>query len=190
MKFKFIKIIAPKNSPNNHGIHIAESSNIKIIDSIIRRGDDCISIGPGSQNLQIACVFCDPDHGISIGSLGKSANEKDVVGLKVNNCTLSGTDNGLRIKTCDSHPCEGVELSNINLKYNGENKNAITMSTCINAHVISDGNAPPYLLPPTSLTIARLNHNRESITTTTPSQQPSHTHLLSSPFQVTQNQKP
>ncbi|WOK98016.1 hypothetical protein Cni_G06724 [Canna indica] len=214
MKFKFIKIIAPESSPNTDGIHIAESSNIKVIDSIIHTGDDCISIGPGSHNLLIARVFCGPGHGISIGSLGKYANEKDVVGLKVNNCTLSGTDNGLRIKTwqsspsflkvtdfifediimknvynpiiidqeycpfehcaekdpslvkiknikfknikgtstsevaiklkcSDSHPCEGVELSNINLKYNGENKNAITMSTCVNAHVISNGNVNP-----------------------------------------------
>ncbi|WOK93288.1 hypothetical protein Cni_G01983 [Canna indica] len=177
-KFKYIKIIAPKDSPNTDGIHIAESSNIKVINSIIRTGDDCISIGPGSQNLRIASVFCGPGHGISIGSLGKQANEKDVIGLIVRNCTLTGTDNGLRIKTWQSspsflkdpslvkiknikfknirgtstsleaikflcsasHPCEGVQLIDINLKYNGEDKNTTTTSTCINAHGRSNGN--------------------------------------------------
>ncbi|WOL00966.1 hypothetical protein Cni_G09679 [Canna indica] len=54
-----------------------------VINSIIRTGDDCISIGSGSKNLRISDVFCGPDHDISIRSLGKQANKKDVVGLTV-----------------------------------------------------------------------------------------------------------
>nr|CAD1831240.1 unnamed protein product [Ananas comosus var. bracteatus] len=55
-------------------------------------------------NVTISDVFCGPGHGISIGSLGKYPGEKDVVGLTVRNCTLTGTTNGLRIKTWQSAP--------------------------------------------------------------------------------------
>nr|CAD1831374.1 unnamed protein product [Ananas comosus var. bracteatus] len=66
--------------------------------------DDCVSVGPGSVNVTISDVFCGPGHGISVGSLGKYPGEKDVVGLTVRNCTLTGTTNGLRIKTWQSAP--------------------------------------------------------------------------------------
>ncbi|XP_078443694.1 exopolygalacturonase-like [Wolffia australiana] len=97
--FSSIKLIAPENSPNTDGIHIGSSSNIKIFDSTVTTGDDCISLGEGVTNITIARVSCGPGHGISVGSLGKYANQKDVVGVTVTNCTFTGTMNGVRIKT-------------------------------------------------------------------------------------------
>ncbi|CAD5192496.1 unnamed protein product [Musa acuminata subsp. malaccensis] len=102
--FDSIKISAPQDSPNTDGIHIADSTNIEVANSIIGTGDDCISIGPGCTNLTIFKVLCGPGHGISVGSLGKNAGEKDVIGLKVSNYNLTGTTNGLRIKTLQSSP--------------------------------------------------------------------------------------
>lgn len=99
-----IRISAPGDSPNTDGIHIADSTNIQVSNSVIGTGDDCISIGPGCTNLTISNVLCGPGHGISIGSLGKNANEKDVSGLTVRKCTFTGTTNGLRIKTWPSSP--------------------------------------------------------------------------------------
>jgi galacturan 1,4-alpha-galacturonidase len=100
--FDSVKISAPGDSPNTDGIHIGDSTNINIVNSVIGTGDDCISLGSGSTNVTISNVFCGPGHGISVGSLGKYANEKDVIGLTVSNCTLTGTTNGLRIKTWQS----------------------------------------------------------------------------------------
>ncbi|MCL7042175.1 hypothetical protein MKW94_027276 [Papaver nudicaule] len=104
LKFKFLTITAPDDSPNTDGIHLGDSREVTVYDSHISTGDDCISIGPGSFGTYISKVVCGPGHGISVGSLGKYPNEKDVVGLTVRNCTLKGTDNGLRIKTWGPSP--------------------------------------------------------------------------------------
>ncbi|RRT58215.1 hypothetical protein B296_00041140 [Ensete ventricosum] len=166
--------------PNTDGIHIADSTDIYVGNSIIGTGDDCISIGPGCINLTIFNVLCGPGHGISIGSLGKDVGEKDVIGLKVKKCNLTSSTNGLRIKTWQSSlsedpslvkitdikyrnitgtyvsqvayklvcsevaPCEGVELSDISLEYNGDYDQDINAtSICVNVYGSSNGNVEP-----------------------------------------------
>ncbi|KAJ4753614.1 hypothetical protein LUZ62_088019 [Rhynchospora pubera] len=94
-----ITITAPFDSPNTDGIHISGSSHVRITGLTIGTGDDCVSIGPGSYNITVANVHCGPGHGISIGSLGKYQDEDNVAHIKVKNCTIAGTTNGLRIKT-------------------------------------------------------------------------------------------
>ncbi|KAL2510521.1 Exopolygalacturonase [Abeliophyllum distichum] len=102
--FSYIKITAPGKSPNTDGCHISSSSNVNITDSTIGTGDDCISIGQGTSKILIARIHCGPGHGISVGSLGKRPEEKDVKGVTVTNCTLTGTTNGARIKTYHASP--------------------------------------------------------------------------------------
>ncbi|KAK4768735.1 hypothetical protein SAY86_026885 [Trapa natans] len=109
-----VGITAPENSPNADGIHISNSQNIRILNSIISTGDDCVSMGAGSTNILVYNVTCGPGHGISIGSLGKYDNEADVNGITVDKCTLSGTSNGLRIKTWPSD----VQMTAYNITFN------------------------------------------------------------------------
>ncbi|KAK7263947.1 hypothetical protein RJT34_31546 [Clitoria ternatea] len=94
-----LDIRAPGDSPNTDGIHVADTQNIVISNSVIGTGDDCISIISGSQNVRATDITCGPGHGISIGSLGADNSEAEVSNVVVNRATLTGTSNGVRIKT-------------------------------------------------------------------------------------------
>lgn len=99
-----LRIKAPEDSPNTDGIHIERSSNVKISSSVIRTGDDCISIGQGNSHITVSGIACGPGHGISVGSLGRYPNEKDVNHLIIRDSVLTGTQNGVRIKTWADSP--------------------------------------------------------------------------------------
>ncbi|TYI62175.1 hypothetical protein E1A91_D10G227600v1 [Gossypium mustelinum] len=94
-----VKIFAAGNSPNTDGIHVQLSRSMEILSTFIKTGDDCISIGPDTENLWIEQVTCGPGHGISIGSLAKDLKEEGVQNVTVKNTIFSNTQNGLRIKS-------------------------------------------------------------------------------------------
>ncbi|XP_073352125.1 polygalacturonase-like [Aegilops tauschii subsp. strangulata] len=112
-----IRIIAPANSPNTNGIHVSHSRHVRILNTTIGTGDDCVSLGPGTSNVLIRDIECGPGHGISlrnvialvlcihwmddrsIGSLGWQDGEEGVRNVTVDRAVLTGTTNGLRIKT-------------------------------------------------------------------------------------------
>ncbi|KAD6454140.1 hypothetical protein E3N88_08846 [Mikania micrantha] len=109
--FDKFQILAPAESPNTDGIHLGWSKHITIKNSVIKTGDDCISIGDGCENLRIEGVKCGPGHGISVGSLGRNPGEKPVRGVFVRNCVFACTQNGVRIKTWpDSLPGEVADM--------------------------------------------------------------------------------
>ncbi|KAK3124045.1 hypothetical protein QOZ80_8AG0639700 [Eleusine coracana subsp. coracana] len=100
-----LHIRAAAESRNTDGIHVGLSAHVRILDSTIGTGDDCVSVGPGSTDVVVDGVVCGPGHGISVGSLGKESEEEaDVRGLVVRNCTVAGTTNGVRIKTWPGSP--------------------------------------------------------------------------------------
>ncbi|KAF8110920.1 hypothetical protein N665_0078s0107 [Sinapis alba] len=97
-----LTLLAPEKSPNTDGIDICFSHNIRILDSSIQTGDDCIAITGGrggSSDINITRVACGPGHGISIGSLGKGDIDDTVENVIVRSCSFWGTQNGARIKT-------------------------------------------------------------------------------------------
>ncbi|PUZ52551.1 hypothetical protein GQ55_6G279700 [Panicum hallii var. hallii] len=97
-------IHAPAASRNTDGVHVGHSRHVRILDSVIGTGDDCVSVGPGSVDVVVSGVTCGPGHGLSVGSLGKDEGEQDVRGLVIRNCTVKGTTNGVRIKTWPGSP--------------------------------------------------------------------------------------
>ncbi|CAM8956679.1 unnamed protein product [Rhodiola kirilowii] len=99
VKLQGVQISSAGDSPNTDGIHVQQSAGVTILTSMIGTGDDCVSIGPGTNNLWIENVNCGPGHGISIGSLGKDYEEAGVQNVTVKTVTFSGTQNGARIKS-------------------------------------------------------------------------------------------
>ncbi|CAI8613985.1 unnamed protein product [Vicia faba] len=94
-----LNVSSPEDSPNTDGIHVTNTQNIKISSCVIGTGDDCISIVHGSRNVEATNITCGPGHGISIGSLGAGKSKEFVTGVIVNGSKISGTKNGVRIKT-------------------------------------------------------------------------------------------
>lgn len=70
----------------------------------------------------------------SVGSLGKYAYEKDVCGLIVRDSTLSGTANGIRIKTWENSP---TELTASNMTFDN-----IIMNNVANPIIIDQSYCP------------------------------------------------
>ncbi|KAM6550439.1 hypothetical protein CsatB_000247 [Cannabis sativa] len=99
VEIKGVRILAKENSPNTDGIHLQFSKNIAIFNSSVKTGDDCVSIGPGTQNLLIQRMACGPGHGISIGSLAKELEEEGVRNITVKEVVFTETQNGVRIKS-------------------------------------------------------------------------------------------
>ncbi|KAF8094233.1 hypothetical protein N665_0367s0018 [Sinapis alba] len=118
-----IRIDAPPESLNTDGIHIGRSDGVRLIRAKIKTGDDCISIGDGTENFLVEKVECGPGHGIAIGSLGKYPNEKPVRGVTIRKCRIKNTDNGVRIKTWPGSPpgivsnilFEDIKMDNVSL---------------------------------------------------------------------------
>ncbi|KQK17684.1 exopolygalacturonase [Brachypodium distachyon] len=115
---KDVTITSPGDSPNTDGIHMGDASNITITDTKIGTGDDCISIGPGTSGVNISGVNCGPGHGISVGSLGRYKDEKDVTDITVKNCVLNKSTNGVRIKSYEDakSPLVASKLTYENIK--------------------------------------------------------------------------
>ncbi|KAL6228215.1 hypothetical protein ACLB2K_002169 [Fragaria x ananassa] len=112
-----ISISAPARSPNTDGIHIENTNDVKIYNSVISNGDDCVSIGSGCYDVDIRNITCGPGHGISIGSLGNHNSRACVKNITVRDSIIRVSDNGVRIKTWQggSGAVSGVTFSNIHM---------------------------------------------------------------------------
>lgn len=94
-----LSISSPALSPNTDGIHVENTQDVLITNTVVSNGDDCVSIGAGTLNVHIENVTCGPGHGISIGSLGKAGTKACVANVTVRNAVIRHSDNGVRIKT-------------------------------------------------------------------------------------------
>ncbi|KAL8467513.1 hypothetical protein ACS0TY_030949 [Phlomoides rotata] len=126
-----IVVNAPEESPNTDGIHVTATQNIQISSCTIATGDDCISIVNGSQKVEATDITCGPGHGISIGSLGSEHSEAYVSDVVVNRAKLSGTTNGVRIKTWQggSGSASNIKFHNVEMQ-NVKNPIIIDQNYC------------------------------------------------------------
>ncbi|KAE8697680.1 hypothetical protein F3Y22_tig00110610pilonHSYRG00064 [Hibiscus syriacus] len=99
-----------------------------------------VSVGPGTSNLWIENVACGPGHGISIGSLGKEAEEPSVRNVTVKTVTFtamlrtdihgtSATEIAVNFDCSPSNPCTDMKLEDVKLTY----RNKPAEASCSNA---------------------------------------------------------
>lgn len=138
-----VKVFAPwdGSAPNTDAIDPGPGRNFLIRDCLIDTGDDDIVIKSGGTNILIENCTIRHGHGISIGS-------ETTVGVRnmlVRNCTLEGTDNGIRIKSM-----RGAGGLVENIRYTG-----LTMKDVENAIVLqldyTDNNRPDFRGDPTKV---------------------------------------
>ncbi|HLP02638.1 MAG TPA: glycosyl hydrolase family 28 protein [Opitutaceae bacterium] len=90
-----VKVRAPFDAPNTDAIDPGPGTNFLIRGCDIDTGDDDIVLKRGATNVLIEDCVIRHGHGISIGS----ETSGGVANVLVRRCTLTGTDNGLRIKS-------------------------------------------------------------------------------------------
>ncbi|KAL2922468.1 Polygalacturonase [Bienertia sinuspersici] len=130
----YLTLRAPSGSPNTDGINIQHTNHFSIENSVIKSGDDCIALGPGTQNSIINKIACGPGHGISIGSMGNSLREDGVENVVVSNVGFHKTTNGVRIKSWarpSTSFVRGVTFRNL-IMYNVYNPIIIDQKYCPN----------------------------------------------------------
>jgi len=94
-----VKIMTPKTARNTDGIDPGSSRNITIAYSFIHTGDDDVCLKPSAvgavSNMSVLHNHFYSGHGMSIGS----GTYGGVDHLLVDDLTIDGADNGLRIKS-------------------------------------------------------------------------------------------
>ena len=109
-----VKVRAPRDAPNTDAVDPGPGANFWIHDCEIDTGDDDIVIKSGGTNILIENNTIKHGHGISIGS----GTVDGIRNMLVRNCTMTGTDNGIRIKSMRGAGglVENVRYSHITMK--------------------------------------------------------------------------
>lgn len=102
-----VKIKNPRDAPNTDGIDVDSCSDVRIVDTIVDVGDDCVALKSGSGPLGVAenrptrnvtisgCTFYGGHGGVVLGSETAGGIEN----VDVLNCRFVGTDRGIRMKS-------------------------------------------------------------------------------------------
>src|SRR3984885_14105993 len=89
----------PATARNRAGIDPSGSTNVSILHSYIRTGDDNVAIKAGkagaSSHITVAHNHFYSGHGMSIGS----ETSGGVSAVRVSDLSIDGADNGIRVKS-------------------------------------------------------------------------------------------
>jgi polygalacturonase len=128
-----VKIDTPSTARNTDGIDPSASKNVSILHSWIRTGDDDVAIKAGtlgpSTNITVAHNHFYSGHGMSIGS----ETNGGVSAVRVEDLTIDGADNGIRIKSDRSRGglVEDVSYQNVCMR---TVKNPIVLTPMYTTH--------------------------------------------------------
>jgi len=77
----------------------AGGSNMLFEDNHVQNGDDCLTVGSGTNNIVFQNSICEGGHGLSIGSLGEDGAVADVQNVVFDNVVMKNTLYGARFKS-------------------------------------------------------------------------------------------
>jgi len=139
-----ITINTPGTSPNTDGMDIG-STNMLIQNCYISDGDDNLEIGGSALAAYITVTNCTfgTGHGVSIGSITSGG----VSNLVVANCTFSGTDYGIRLKSDNNSSGSGAGGICQNLSYSNIGMTNITKAPIVIYSYYSEFGTPTSITP-------------------------------------------
>ncbi|KAI2697522.1 CAZyme family GH28 [Penicillium roqueforti] len=101
-KFLNLKMDATSKSDNEpkntDGFDIGASTDVTISNVNVKNDDDCVAFKPGADGVTVTDITCTGSHGLSVGSLGKSA-EDVVKNVYVSGATMVNSTKAAGIKT-------------------------------------------------------------------------------------------
>jgi polygalacturonase len=154
-----VKIDTPSTARNTDGIDPSSSTNVSILHSWIRAGDDDVAIKAGntgrSTNITVAHDHFYFGHGMSIGS----ETNGGVSAVRVQDLTIDGADNGIRIKSDRSRGglVEDISYDNVCMR---DVKNPIVLTPMYTAHT---GDLPPVYRDITLSDVAIFGGGRDTL---------------------------
>jgi polygalacturonase len=140
-----VKVRAPFDAPNTDAIDPGPGTNFLIRDCDIDTGDDDIVIKKGGTNILIENCTIKHGHGLSIGS----GTDLGIRNMLVRNCTLDGTDNGIRIKSM-----RGAGGLVENIRYTGIRMRGVPHALLLDLNYV-DNNRPDFKGDPTKIPAIR-----------------------------------
>ena len=140
-----VKVRAPFDAPNTDAIDPGPGTNFLIRDCDIDTGDDDIVIKRGATNVLIENCTIKHGHGLSIGS----GTDLGIRNMLVRNCTLDGTDNGIRIKSM-----RGAGGLVENVRYTGIRMRGVPHALLFDLNYV-DNNRPDFKGDPTKIPAIR-----------------------------------
>ncbi|KAM0940080.1 putative endo-polygalacturonase [Dioscorea sansibarensis] len=130
-----VNITAPGDSPNTDGIHIHLSNAVTVTDSVMGTGDDCISMGHGSNDVWIENITCGPGHGIRKTNCPNMTSDIAISQISYMNITGSSAQPvAVEFDCSPTRPCSGISMQGINLTY--DNKPALALCRNVNGTAI------------------------------------------------------
>ncbi len=135
-------INAPRNARNTDGIDPGTSTNVTIAHCFIHTGDDNVAIkapsGGSTTHMTIAHNHFYAGHGMSIGS----ETDGGASAIRVEDLSIDGADNGLRIKSNVTRGglVQDIEYDDVCIR---DTRNPIYMDSNYTASVGPERNKPP-----------------------------------------------
>ncbi|KAL0942726.1 extracellular exo-polygalacturonase [Colletotrichum truncatum] len=100
---------------NTDGFDIGPASQVRLQNITVNNDDDCVALKAGANFVEIRNITCSGSHGLSIGSLGKSAGSTDFVkNVYIGNAIMKKSTKAAGIKVYPGGSTHGVAtVSNV-----------------------------------------------------------------------------